>query len=481
MIGTLNKIAARWQPAAVKIFRHDADLPPLVNPRHAPKVFYRLMAGRRLGIPSPPMKTIQLLTMAIAALMPGGCEKAELQPGELVGSSDGSATFRQDLEFLKAHTDIHVLQDGSGARVAVAPAWQGRVMTSSATGDEGPSLGWIHYDNVRTGILPPAEREGLARHIHVFGGEERFWLGPEGGQYALFFPPPPTPYTFENWFTPALIDTEPFEVAVGDDRSVEFRKDASLINRAGTDLRMGIVRIVELLDANMLATELGIAVPPGAAAVGYRTTNTLTNRGETAWTHEDGLVSIWLLGMFPHGPEVTMVIPLKDGPGNAVNADYFGTLGEDRLVTTDTAVFFKGDGEFRSKIGVPPGRSTGVAGSHDAQRGRLTIVRCEMPENAAGLPYVRSQWEDHDAPYAGDLINAYNDGPPSPEEAPLGPFYELETSSPALPLEPGQSMTHVQSTMHFQGDAKSLDSIAQAMLGVSLGEITAAFSNPSSE
>ena len=30
------------------------------------------------------------------------------------------------------------------------------------------------------------------------------------------------------------------------------------------------------------------------------------------------------------------------------------------------------------------------------------------------MPYVRSQWMDHKDPYAGDLINVYNDGPSAP-------------------------------------------------------------------
>lgn len=396
-------------------------------------------------------------------------------PKEIHALKDGETSFAQDLEFLRAHADVHVLKDEStGARVAVVPAWQGRVMTSSATGEDGASLGWLHRENIKTGILPPAERTGLAKHIHIFGGEERFWLGPEGGQYALFFPPAPQTYTFENWFTPALIDTEPFEVASSSGNRIDFKKDASIINRQGTDLQLGITRSVEILDRPAIAALVKSTIPDAAEVVAYRTTNTLTNRSSETWTREAGLVSIWLLGMYPHGPEVVMVVPLKEGPGNAVNADYFGPLDKDRLVANEKAVFFRGDGAFRSKIGVPPGRSTGIAGSYDAGRGRLTIVHSVVPPDAAELPYVRSQWVDHENPYAGDLINAYNDGPPAPGEAPLGPFYELETSSPALPLEPGQSMTHVQTTMHFQGDAKSLDPIARTMLGVSLEEIAAA-------
>lgn len=422
------------------------------------------------------MKPIPILALTLSALLPCACDKAATKTPAAGAADDDTRSFAQDLEFLRAHTGIHVLKDeASGAQVAVAPAWQGRVMTSSASGENGASLGWIHRENIKTGILPPAERSGLAKHIHIFGGEERFWLGPEGGQYALFFPPAPQPYTFENWFTPALIDTEPFEVVSSSASRIDFKKEASIINRKGTDLQLGIKRSVEILGRPAIAALVKSSIPDDMKVVAYRSTNILTNRGTEPWTREQGLVSIWLLGMFPHGPDVTVVVPLKDGPGNAVNADYFGALEKDRLVSNQKAVFFKGDGAFRSKIGVPPGRSTGVAGSYDAGRGRLTIVHCGVPPNAAELPYVRSQWMDHADPYAGDLINAYNDGPPTPNEAPLGPFYELETSSPALPLGPGESMTHVQTTMHFQGDAKSLDAVARAILGVSLEEISAAF------
>jgi len=424
------------------------------------------------------MKPYRSLSLAAAVTLIAACEKSSRPSADQSSASHAERTFGTDLSFLKQHTEIHVLQDAtSGARVAVAPAWQGRVMTSSLSGEEGDSFGWIHQENVKNGILSPEQRTGLARHIHILGGEERFWLGPEGGQYALFFPPS-VPYTFKNWITPALIDTEPFETVTSDAKHIDFKKDASLVNRAGTKLQMGIRRTVELLDNASVSTVLKTSIPASVKFVAYRSTNKVTNRGDAAWTKEGGLISIWLLGMFKHGPEVTMVFPLKDGPGNAVNSDYFGPLEKDRLIATDKAVYYKGDGEYRSKIGVPPGRTTGIAGSYDAARGTLTIVRCNVPPDATKLPYVRSQWEDHAAPYAGDLINAYNDGPATPGEPPLGPFYELETSSPALPLQPGQTLVHIQDTIHFQGDAASLDPIAQAVLGVSLKEITDAFGKP---
>ena len=404
------------------------------------------------------------------------CKKQESQDaGKAPAAPPASTRFGDDLAFLKKHTAIHTLSNDAGAQIAIAPAWQGRVMTSSADGLAGASLGWIHRGNIETGILPPDQRTGLARHIHIFGGEERFWLGPEGGQFALFFPPTATGYDFAQWQTPAIIDTETFDVESSDSRQIRFRKNAVIQNRKGTQFSIGIFRSVEILADGKIPGLGDMTLPQGVKAVAYRTHNEIINQGTEAWTREDGLISIWMLGMYPHSATTTVVVPLKQGPGPAVNADYFGEVDSSRLVSNDKAVFFKGDGTFRSKIGVPPGRSTGIAGSYDPVLGKLTIVECEVPADASDLPYVRSQWVDHEHPYAGDLINAYNDGPPAPGEAPLGPFYELETSSPALPLKPGESLVHGQTTAHYLGTPPELEPIAQKLLGVSLEEITSAF------
>ncbi len=116
-----------------------------------------------------------------------------------------------------------------------------------------------------------------------------------------------------------------------------------------------------------------------------------------------------------------------------------------------------------------PQRAKPVAGSYDAVNRVLTIVHYTMPAGAEA--YVNSMWEIQEEPYAGDVVNSYNDGPPEPGKKPLGPFYELETSSPAAALGPGESLTHVHRTFHFSGPAEALDKVARAVLGVGLGEI----------
>jgi hypothetical protein len=133
-------------------------------------------------------------------------------------------------------------------------------------------------------------------------------------------------------------------------------------------------------------------------------------------------------------------------------------------------LFFSGDGKHRSKIGLSPRRARDVAGSWGAEAGVLTILKYSQPDRGV-TDYVNSMWEIQQHPYAGDVVNSYNDGPPAPGAKPLGPFYELETSSPALALAAGESAQHVEETYHFEGDRTALDALATSLLGVKLDEI----------
>ena len=113
-----------------------------------------------------------------------------------------------------------------------------------------------------------------------------------------------------------------------------------------------------------------------------------------------------------------------------------------------------------------------MLGSYDADGKVLTIVQFTQPGGVTD--YVNSLWKLQDEPFAGDAANSYNDGPPAPGAKPLGPFYELESSSPAAALAPGASLTHVHRTVHLTGTEHDLDAVARAVLGVSLEEIKSA-------
>lgn len=373
--------------------------------------------------------------------------------------------FKDDLAFLRQRTKVLVLGAGGAAQVAVNPDLQGRVMTSTATGPDGLSFGWIGREAIASGVNNP--------HMNSFGGEDRFWLGPEGGQFSIFFKKG-DPFDLDHWWTPPAVNEGAFDVVEQAADRVRFRKVIHLENYAGTVFDLEVGREVRLLGADGIAA-LGIAVPAGVKTVAYASDNAVTNTGAAVWAKETGLLSIWILGMFNPSPSTTIVIPFKTGPaeelGPAVNDAYFGKVPADRLVVDEAkgVLFFSGDGKYRSKIGLSPARVKPFAGSFDAANGALTLVHLTVPEGAAD--YVNSMWEIQEKPFAGDVVNSYNDGPAAPGAKPLGPFYELETSSPAAALAPGQTLTHVHTTMHFQGPRAALDAIARAALGIGLDEI----------
>ena len=379
------------------------------------------------------------------------------------------AKFGDDLAFLQQHTSVIVLRDdATHAQVAVVPQWQGRVMTSTAQGANGESFGWVNRELIASGKLEP--------HINVFGGEDRFWLGPEGGQFSIFFAPG-AKFDLAHWQTPAAIDTEAFEVVSQSNERVVCRRAIELTNYSGTRLQLEATREVRLVNAAAALRSRGAMLPAGIAAVAYESVNTIKNTGRDPWRKETGLLSIWILGMFNASPAATVVVPFKQGAESAlgpiVNDSYFGKVPANRLVVRDGVVFFRADANYRSKIGFPPRRAKPVMGSYDPTSRTLTIVTFTLPSGATD--YVNSMWEQQKEPFAGDVVNSYNDGPPSAGAKQLGKFYELESSSPALALAAGASATHVHQTLHLQGEEQALDAIARATLGVGVEQIKRVF------
>jgi hypothetical protein len=385
----------------------------------------------------------------------------------LLAAPVAAQTFADEVAFLRKHTPVVVLTDGEGMRVAVAPDLQGRVMTSSARGDAGPAHGWINRDLVSSSTRDP--------HFNAYGGEDRFWLGPEGGQYALFFKPG-EPFDLAHWYTPAAVDTEPYPVTSRQGDRVTLEKRMSLTNRAGTVFDLALRRVVRLVPRAQALKDLGLTGTEPVQAVAFESENRITNAGRQPWRKEGGLPSVWILGMFKPSPETTVVVPFTPGPeatmGKVVNAAYFGKVPPERLAVGERAVFFRGDGRYRSKIGLSPARARPVLGSYDARDSVLTLVQFDRPRDARD--YVNSMWEVQKEPFAGDVVNSYNDGPAAPGAKPLGPFYELETSSPAAALPAGGSLVHRHRTIHVVGDKAGLDAIARQALGVSLDAITSA-------
>ncbi len=359
--------------------------------------------------------------------------------------------LREDVAFLQQHLrNVVVLQlPGDSSRVLVTGDYQARVMTSSASGDTGNSFGWINYDLIASGKFTP--------HINAFGGEERFWMGPEGGQYALFFPPG-KPYAFDHWQTPGMIDTAHWEVKSQSPAEVSYAFAGSIQNHAGYTFHLGVERTVRLLDRKATGERLGFALPEGLRSVAYETDNSITNAGDSAWQESTGLPSIWLLGMFKPSGQTAVVTPFVAGKEarSQITDDYFGKIPARNLQIHDSLLLFRADGKARGKLGIAPGIAKAGAGSIDLANGSITVLLYDI---APAGKYVNSKWEDQKETYKGDAVNCYNDGPLE-DGTQMGPFYEVESSSDAVALKPGESRRYRQTTMHFEGDAAALQALA---------------------
>jgi hypothetical protein len=368
-------------------------------------------------------------------------------------------SFGYDLQFLQKHDSVIVLQSGD-ARVVVSPKYQAKVFTSSAAGESGTSFGWIHYTAFDGPVDP---------HMNAYGGENRLWLGPEGGKFSLFFPPG-AKMDFPNWKTPAAFDTEPWEIKGHTGVSVELQKDMVLTNYAGTVLKLNIDRSIAILDRTAIHTVLSLPSDTAVQAVGYRTVNRLTNTGDKTWTDTTGMPCLWLLDMFNPSPSTVIVIPYGGDSTKPATTDYFGEIPADRIKYDQHILFFKADGKSRGKLGIHPSRAKSVAGSYDAEHHVLTITVFDVDSTAK---YLNQEWNTTKPPFSGDAVNAYNDGPLA-DGGQMGPFYELESVSPAAFLAAGQSQVHQHSVFHFTGPEPALDAISQRLLGVTLEKIKTA-------
>lgn len=403
--------------------------------------------------------------MPAAALVIASC--AAPPPASPTAPPPVARSFEDDVAFLQADGPIDVLESpgsgGAGGRIAVSARWQGRVMTS-AVEPHGASLGFVHRAFV--------EQHQTGTAFDNPGGEDRFWLGPEGGPFGLYFPPG-APFTIAAWQVPHAMQEGSWDVRSRDLTHVTFARTMHVVNWSHAEFDVSVERTVRVLSAADVAARFGVAPAADVKWVAFETVNRITNAGARAWTPDTGLLSIWILGMYAPAADARILVPFDPGgAGPIVNDAYFGKVPSERLAVHEREgwLSFVADGQRRGKIGVGPGRARDSLGSYSPGARQLTLVRTVRP---ASVPhgYVNSLWEAQRDPYAGDVLNAYNDGPMEPGKPSLGGFYEIETSSPAAALAPGESIEHLQATLHAVGDVAALEPLAKAVLGIGLSEM----------
>lgn len=413
------------------------------------------------------MKKTLCYTLLLSAMINSSCNNSA--PGQQGENKDSvsykEGSFGYDLNFLKKHDSVVVLKDGETSQIIVSPKYQAKVFTSTANGDAGLSFGWVNYK----AFTGPADA-----HMNAYGGENRFWLGPEGGKFSLFFKPG-SKMVFENWKTPAPFDTENWNVTDKSNTSVAMQKEMKLTNYKGTEMQLHVDRTIDILDRQQINNNIGITLDTAVKVVGYQTVNVLTNKGAAAWTEATGMPCMWILDMFKPTPATVIVVSFKNAAGQPFNkvatTNYFGEIPAERLKHTADVLYFKADGKSRGKLGVVPAKAKSFAGSYDSQNKVLTAIMFDVEPAAR---YLNQEWNTTKPSFSGDAVNAYNDGPLA-DGSQMGPFYEIESVSPAAFLKPNQTLSHKQSVFHFTGSEQALDAIASKLFGTSLDDIKKAF------
>src|ERR1700755_1430782 len=194
------------------------------------------------------MSVLKYSSIIFVAFCISACQENKATKQAVADSPYAKGTFGYDLDFLKKKDSVIVLnsKDGKG-EIIISPKYQAKVFTSTADGASGKSFGWINYKTF--------EQEKLDEHMNAYGGEDRLWLGPEGGKFSLFFKPG-AKMEFANWKTPAAFDPEAGDVTTHSERSVGLRKDMQLVNYAGTRLSLSVDRQIALLDRTAIDSAL---------------------------------------------------------------------------------------------------------------------------------------------------------------------------------------------------------------------------------
>ena len=352
------------------------------------------------------------------------------------------------------------------SQIIVSAKYQAKVFTSTAAGLNGTSIGFVNYKFFDAGKTD--------EHMNGFGGENRFWLGPEGGKYSIYFKKD-SEQVFENWYTPKPIDIEPWNVVSVNKDNASFLKEMTVTNYLGNQLKLRVNRSVSIIKTEEIAFGLNVKINPNVKVVAYTTNNKIENIGDFEWTKETGTICIWMLDMFNPAPRAVTFIPFNEGDekelGKVVTSDYFGDVPADRLKIEGNMIFLKTDGKFRSKLGLNAKRTQAIAGNYDPDSKRLTITTFDVDKNAV---YLNQEWNPNKDPLLGDAMNAYNDGPLD-DGSIMGPFLELESVSPAAFLKPLHSLYHKHTVYHFTGEEAELSPITEKLFGISIDVIKNAF------
>lgn len=371
-------------------------------------------------------------------------------------SQTPTMTFKQDLDILKRHYQPIILSNGD-SKLAILGELQGRVMSSTAQGDDAEPIGWFN----REAIAKSNKHENNA----VLGGADRLWFGPEAGPFGIFVAPE-NPLTTDYIHVPDAMSSQPYKLVSSDDTQAIFKQRSSILNHSKATLTFDIERTITLLSKDDIEQSLSLSLDKSISVVAYSAKATMTNRSEHDWHYETGVLSLWNLGAFAPSDRNVAIIPTRK-PLKEVTF-YFSDIADSHTRIKGNNVFYLADGHYMNKIGIPPGYTLPFMGSYDPERNLLTVIYFNFSSDYEGQ-YVNYVWGQPDKPYGGDVTHIFNDGDY------FGPFFELESSSSAKALKVGESQKHFHNTYHFIGEPSALDKITMALFNVTTEQMTLVF------
>jgi hypothetical protein len=348
-------------------------------------------------------------------------------------------------------------------RLVVAPQLVGRVMASTMTGDQGTIQGWVNQSALEAGAVDPV--------FNNYGGEERFWLGPDGTSQGLFFRK--KPFTWDNFYVPEPMSAQLFEtIALAPDHhSITMQARWKLSNLMGAKFHFEITRTITILDACPYANGLGDKIN----YIGFQSDNLVRNVSSSPITPDTGAVSMWLLGNFMQHRRNILILPLTPSPISPalspIRDEYFrffcagGKLPENRLQNSAGFSLIKADGAFGAKFGIAKTGLIDRLGAIDLDADELIIIDYDFYPD---MDYLTNYWREADNLLDGDAANISIAGPPSSHPViPESLGYELETLSPGLFLAPGQSFHFRNRTFRFSGPQNAIDLVCHRHLHAS--------------
>jgi hypothetical protein len=318
-----------------------------------------------------------------------------------------------------------------------------------------------------------AFREGIKDIWDNWGGEERYWLCPEGGQFGLMFRDQCE--CFAHYHVQEGINNKPYEVleVSPQTKSLTMGSTMQLKNKLGTEFDVEVTRRITIMDSCPYSLGCGDAIN----FVGFQSESSLTNIGAKSFSRETGALAHWHFGQFLPGDRVIVVIPYCSGDHTdpPIRKDYFkdfcvgGAMPPNRYQILNNSVLFKANGRVRTKIGQNRSRATGLLGSYNLQTDEMILMDYDFYPQ---LEYAASYWYEQPQPYHGDVISFSAEGPDRPGGSP-GRCYELESMSPAMFLSPGETFTWRTRTMHLIGPKRAMATICQRFLGPNTAQLEA--------